>query len=323
MGDQLSSSSPGLAWVYVGQGSMGAAALAALLDGMAAVAMPRAVLSAEPAWGVRPVAATAEARSQPVVHVDAIGDDPAARWPELFESLDIAVIGCWIERITRRALEAPALGWLNLHPSALPSWRGFDPVAWQLLTAPSVVGCTVHRVTEGQDDGPVLAQGSVPVEPGDDREAVLSRAGARLGELAGDVLTSMASGARVPERVQPPEAVTWCPPAGVVPMLDPRQLGAAAGARVARAFSPQPGVALSTMAGQQRFAVVDVGPALGDGDAPGAVQAIEGDGEANVAVAFRDRWVRGRTWALDASQPSLTSLGPLEPKPQAGRPPRS
>ncbi len=312
MGDAARSQAPTLSWVYVGQGSMGAAAFVSVMERRGDVPAPRAVLSAEPPWGVRPVAAAAEARDCPVHHVSAVGEDPVGQWPDVFADLDVAVVGCWTERIRRQALDLPREGWWNLHPSALPAWRGLDPVGWQLATGARELGCTVHRITEGQDDGNILAQGAVTVEPGDDREAVLVRAGARLGELAAHALARLASGASVDDRPQDPRAATWCPPGGVVAMLDPRQLRAAAGARVARAFSPQPGVALANMAGEQRFAVVEMGHELDVADVPGAIEGIDGYDGVNVSVAFRDRWVRGRTWMVDADRPSVTSLGPLE-----------
>ena len=302
-----------LRWLYAGQGSMGAAALEVLLDGLDTELWPLAVFSGEPPWGVRPVGSVAEARGLDLHHVETIGADPRAHWPEVFSSLDVAVVGCWTERIPRTALDVPVHGWLNLHPSALPAWRGLDPVAWQLLTCPGDIGCTVHHITEGQDDGAVVAQGTVPVHDGDDREVLLVRSGARLGQLAAGYLRALAAGSAGPAVPQDPAAATWCPPGGVVPMLDPSVLRARVAARVARAFSPHPGVAIATMPGDQRFAVTAVGEGLSADDQPGAIVTVDADPEANVAVACRDRWLLGRTWAVGAERPTVTSLGLSDP----------
>lgn len=52
---------------------------------------------------------------------------------------------------------------LNIHPSLLPKYPGLDTHARALAAGDAEAGCTVHRVTEGIDEGPVLAQARVPV----------------------------------------------------------------------------------------------------------------------------------------------------------------
>lgn len=296
-----------LRWLFVGEGPMGAAALEALAPARA----PVAVVTAEPSLGAPPVAATARALGLPLRHADGVGDRPAQRWPDVFADLDVAVCGCWAERLAPAVLGLPRHGWLNLHPSALPAWRGADPVGWQLLAAPARLGCSVHRMTPEHDDGAVLAEGWIPVQRGDDRRAVLQRSGRRLGQLAARALDELAAGRRPSERTQHEELATWCPPAGTAAMIDPRHMRAAAGARVARAFSPEPGVAVAALSTTERFAVADdgpggaTGPELAAGDAPGAV---ERHGDGGVAVAFTDRWLHGRVWRVGGDAPSHAEL---------------
>lgn len=278
---------------------MGAAALESLADHRS----PTAVVAAEPPWGERPLAAAAEAQGFDVHHLHHIGRQPAEQRPDLFAQLDVAVCCCWTELLQPGALQTPVHGWLNLHPSCLPAWRGADPVGWQLLTAPSRMGCSVHHMTTGQDDGPLAAESWVRVRPGDDRGEMLRRSGEELGRLAAGLLADLAQGAALPARPQAHEQASWCPPAGTVPMVDPRHMGADAGARVARAFSPHPGVAVASLPGDQRFALAEVGRTLAGGEVPGSVTGAEsesprsdtrvyGDGE-TVAIAFRDRWLHG------------------------------
>ena len=52
---------------------------------------------------------------------------------------------------------------LNIHPSLLPKYPGLDTHARAIAAGDSEAGCTVHLVTEGVDDGPVLGQAAVPV----------------------------------------------------------------------------------------------------------------------------------------------------------------
>lgn len=57
---------------------------------------------------------------------------------------------------------------LNTHPSLLPAFKGWHAVADALAAGVDETGCTVHIATEALDEGPILAQRSVTVMPGDD-----------------------------------------------------------------------------------------------------------------------------------------------------------
>lgn len=56
---------------------------------------------------------------------------------------------------------------LNIHPSLLPKYPGLDTHARALAAGDVEAGCTVHLVTEGVDDGPLLGQAAVLIKPGD------------------------------------------------------------------------------------------------------------------------------------------------------------
>ena len=64
---------------------------------------------------------------------------------------------------------------LNIHPSLLPAFPGLDTHARALAAGVKLHGCTVHWVTQGMDEGPILAQAAVPVLPGDDEAALGAR----------------------------------------------------------------------------------------------------------------------------------------------------
>jgi len=64
---------------------------------------------------------------------------------------------------------------LNIHPSLLPAYPGLDTHARVLAAGEAKHGCTVHLVTETMDEGPILAQASVPVLPGDTEESLATR----------------------------------------------------------------------------------------------------------------------------------------------------
>jgi len=64
---------------------------------------------------------------------------------------------------------------LNIHPSLLPKFPGLDTHARALAAGEAEAGCTVHLVTAGVDEGPVLGQARVPILPGDDEHALSQR----------------------------------------------------------------------------------------------------------------------------------------------------
>ena len=64
---------------------------------------------------------------------------------------------------------------LNVHPSLLPAFPGLDTHERALAAGVRLHGCTVHLVSPGVDEGPILAQAAVPVRPGDDAAALAAR----------------------------------------------------------------------------------------------------------------------------------------------------
>jgi phosphoribosylglycinamide formyltransferase-1 len=64
---------------------------------------------------------------------------------------------------------------LNIHPSLLPKYPGLDTHARALAAGDRVSGCSVHIVTDEVDAGEVIARSEVPIEPGDDVQALQQR----------------------------------------------------------------------------------------------------------------------------------------------------
>lgn len=64
---------------------------------------------------------------------------------------------------------------VNIHPSLLPAFPGLDTHARALAAGVRLHGCTVHFVSPGVDEGPIIAQAAVPVLEGDDEAALAAR----------------------------------------------------------------------------------------------------------------------------------------------------
>ena len=71
---------------------------------------------------------------------------------------DVLLVFGFNWRLPPDVLAVPKLGVLNVHPSALPKYRGPSPVLWAIRSGDPCLGLTVHRMTERFDAGPVLAQ---------------------------------------------------------------------------------------------------------------------------------------------------------------------
>jgi methionyl-tRNA formyltransferase len=76
---------------------------------------------------------------------------------------DAAVIIAYGQIVPRRLLEIPRLGWMNLHASLLPKYRGAAPIAWAIINGESKTGLTTMRLDPGLDTGPILMQREIDI----------------------------------------------------------------------------------------------------------------------------------------------------------------
>jgi methionyl-tRNA formyltransferase len=77
--------------------------------------------------------------------------------------LDAVVMASFDQIVGARALALPKHGWLNVHPSLLPAFRGPEPVYWAIADGVPVSGISMHKAAPKVDSGPVLAQARVPI----------------------------------------------------------------------------------------------------------------------------------------------------------------
>lgn len=81
--------------------------------------------------------------------------------------VEVVVLAGYMRLLTPFLVGQWAGRMLNIHPSLLPKYPGLDTHARAIAAGDTEAGCTVHLVTEGVDDGPVLGQSTVAVLPGD------------------------------------------------------------------------------------------------------------------------------------------------------------
>ncbi|MDO8425253.1 MAG: methionyl-tRNA formyltransferase [bacterium] len=110
---------------------------------------------------------------------------------------DVAVVVAYGRIIAADALAIPPHGFVNLHPSLLPRWRGPSPIAAAIAAGDQETGVTVMRIDDQMDHGPILAQERTPLLPHVTRtqlEQDLAKQGATLlartlsAHLAGDII---------------------------------------------------------------------------------------------------------------------------------------
>lgn len=129
----------------------------------------------------------------PILRLWRVNDEHARKDLEALEP-DGVVMASFDQIIGARALAIPRHGWLNIHPSRLPLYRGPEPVYWTIADGAAEAGITLHRAAPRFDAGPILAQRVLPVGPDDTAGTLtrkLSRAGVEalpeaLGKLLGD-----------------------------------------------------------------------------------------------------------------------------------------
>jgi len=104
--------------------------------------------------------------------------------------LDAVVMASFDQIVGPRALGLARHGWLNVHPSLLPAYRGPEPVYWAIADGAPVTGISLHRAAPKVDAGPVLAQAPLTIEP-TDTAGTLTR---KLVEIGMDLLPEAVAG---------------------------------------------------------------------------------------------------------------------------------
>jgi len=156
--------------------------------------------------------------------------------------------------VPRAALDVPPAGWVNLHFSLLPAWRGAAPVQHALLAGDEVTGASTFLLEEGLDTGPVLGVLTEQVRPADTAGDLLGRLAIAGAGLLVATLDGLAAGTLQPVP-QPADGVSLAPKIGVEDARVDWAAPALRVDRVVRACTPAPG-AWTTLRGRR----VKLGP---------------------------------------------------------------
>ena len=124
-------------------------------------------------------------------------------------AVDVACVACWNRIIPASALGLPRHGFLNVHPSLLPGYRGPQPLFWQFRAGETGTGVTVHWMDEGLDTGDIVAQAAVVFADGVSGADAESRCASVGGDLLAEALTALAQGQ--PNRQPQPAGGSYFP----------------------------------------------------------------------------------------------------------------
>lgn len=216
-----------------------------------------------------PVAEFASQQQLPLLQPEA-ANDPRAVAEIAALRPEVAVVVAYGQLLKVELLAVPPLGWLNLHFSLLPEWRGAAPVQRAIIAGDEVTGATVFQLDAGMDTGPILGRLALNIGADETAGELLERLAVAGAPLVVQVLDAISRKRAVAEP-QDEAAASYAPklqPAEA--RLDWRHPALAISRRV-RGCHPEPGA--HTFLSGQRLGIGAVRLTSGEPDlAPGVLR---------------------------------------------------
>ena len=107
---------------------------------------------------------------------------------------DVIVIIAYGQIIPARLLVVPRLGWINLHASLLPKYRGAAPINWAIVNGETITGNTTMRIDAGMDTGDILLQQELSIGPQETAPELAVRLAEAGASLMAETLRRLATG---------------------------------------------------------------------------------------------------------------------------------
>ncbi|HEY3733443.1 MAG TPA: methionyl-tRNA formyltransferase [Streptosporangiaceae bacterium] len=215
------------------------------------------------------------------------------RDPEFLDRLraiapDCCPVTAYGALLPQAALDVPRHGWVNLHFSLLPAWRGAAPVPHAILHGDDLTGATTFEIVAALDAGPVYGVVTEPIRPTDTAGDLLDRISVSGAELLVATLDGIETG-ELRARPQPAEGISLAPKLSVDDARVDWKLPAAAIGRLIRACTPAPGAWTEFDGARLKLGPVtetglatEAGPVTGTGSAKPGLPPL-GPGELHVA----------------------------------------
>jgi methionyl-tRNA formyltransferase len=123
---------------------------------------------------------------------------------------DCVVIIAYGQIIPARLLPIPKLGWINLHASLLPKYRGAAPINWAIVNGEIRTGVTTMRIDAGMDTGEMLLQREIDIGPDETAPELAVRLSEIGGPLMAETLRGLAAGT-IASKAQNHAEATYAP----------------------------------------------------------------------------------------------------------------
>ena len=160
---------------------------------VAVLTRPDAPLGRKRVMTPSPVAARAQELGLPVIKADKIDAEAAAAIAAA--APEVAAIVAYGALIPASALTLPTHGWINLHFSLLPAWRGAAPVQHSVINGDQITGASTFLLEKGLDTGPVYGTMTESIRPTDTSAALLERLSHSGAILLAQTIDGLGAGA--------------------------------------------------------------------------------------------------------------------------------
>jgi methionyl-tRNA formyltransferase len=191
-----------------------------------------------------------------------------ARDPEFLARLreigpDCCPVAAYGALLPQAALDIPPNGWVNLHFSILPAWRGAAPVQYAILHGDDVTGASTFLIVKDLDAGPVYGVLTEPVRPDDTTGTLLDRLSVSGAKLLVATLDGIEDGT-VQAVPQPADGVSFAPKITPADARVDWKLPAHVVDRQIRAWTPEPGAWTELDGARLKLGPVTLDPRTGD-----------------------------------------------------------
>lgn len=140
--------------------------------------------------------------SSPLLHkVERINDPVTVEHLKKLKP-DVILVAFCSQILSRKVINVPKYGCINIHRSMLPKYRGPQPVFWALLNGERSVGVTVHFIDEKIDTGVIIAQREINVLPHDTEPMLLRRCAEAGADLVVETLNKLGKDEPIPTKEQ-------------------------------------------------------------------------------------------------------------------------
>jgi methionyl-tRNA formyltransferase len=145
----------------------------------------------------------------PVIQPDRLTDGSLLADLRTFRP-DLAVVAAYGRLLPQALLEFPRLGFINVHASLLPRWRGAAPVHRAILAGDEQTGVTIMRIVLALDAGAMLAREATPIDPNETSETLEARLAIIGARLLTNTIDRLAAG-QIEETPQDESLATYAP----------------------------------------------------------------------------------------------------------------